>query len=94
MDGSWSSGMVALTVGDETFHGDSGPTVRALDAAFGDVIKAGHTASVENITQPIVCWQDDMGLVLGGFTPYNDWLEQGLPELKENEWAEVEIPGE
>ena len=55
LSGSWGSGLATLTVEDErrglvALHSDNGPLVRALDAAFGDVIDRNHTFDNAAIT--------------------------------------------
>jgi hypothetical protein len=50
--GSWDSGIASLTVeqkdGTKTIYCDNAPTVRALDALFGNVID-GHSVNLEAI---------------------------------------------
>ena len=73
--GSWGSGVGFLSFlnddGSEySVPCDNGATVRALDAAFGDVISPGHCVDVSAICGQRVAWfYDDMGLMLGGFLP-------------------------
>jgi hypothetical protein len=73
--GSWGSGVGFLEFlnddGSEySVPCDNGPTVRALDAAFGDVISPGHSVDNAAIAGQRVAWfYDDMGLLLGGFVP-------------------------
>jgi hypothetical protein len=75
--GSWCSGLATLEIEDsktgqvEGIPCDNGPTVRALDAAFGDVIGPGHTVKQHAgfIGKEILWDYDDMGLVLGYFGP-------------------------
>lgn len=68
--GSWGSGLGYLLIDDVAVPCDNAPTVRALDACFGDVIAEGHTVNQEAIIgKEIYYSMDDMGLVLGGFTP-------------------------
>ena len=71
--GSWSSGLATLDVEQDGHRlgllGDSGPLVRALDAAFGGVIQPGHRADVSGIVgQDITYWLTDWG-ALAGFVP-------------------------
>jgi len=82
--GSWGSGLGLLTIVDsdsglpESVPCDNGATVRALEAAFGDVITEAHTANGDGYKGQEVYWtKDEFGLVLGGFTP----VEDATPEL-------------
>lgn len=82
--GSWGSGLatLVLTAPDGNAVGvacDNGATVRALDAAFGDVIGPGHSIKSQggHIGQDIWYWLDDMGLCLAGFLP----VGEETPEL-------------
>ena len=74
--GSWSSGLGYLIIEDSRTHKveavpcDNAPTVRALEAAFGDTITPGHTANGTGYKGKEIYWDyDESGLVLGGFTP-------------------------
>jgi len=75
--GSWNSGIGFLAIEDintgiiEQVPCDNGPTVRALESAFGDVIGGAHSVDTDggHVNQEIFWDYDDMGLVLGGFTP-------------------------
>jgi len=82
--GSWGSGLGTLEIGDsetgahELIPCDNGATVRALEAAFGDVITPAHTANGDGYKGREVYWSyDELGLVLEGFTP----VEDGSPAL-------------
>ncbi|MBA7622235.1 hypothetical protein ES703_29609 [subsurface metagenome] len=82
--GSWGSGLATLEIEDsetgahELIPCDNGATVRALEAAFGDVITPGHTANGDGYKGKEVYWSfDELGLVLEGFTP----VEDASPEL-------------
>ena len=77
--GSWGSGLATLEIEDsetgipELVPCDNGATVRALEAAFGDVITEGHTANGDGYKGREVYWSlDEFGLVLEGFTPVAD----------------------
>jgi len=77
--GSWGSGLASLEIEDsetgahELVPCDNGATVRALEAAFGDVITEGHTANGDGYKGREVYWSyDEFGLVLEGFTPIED----------------------
>jgi len=82
--GSWGSGLATLEIEDsetgvhEHVPCDNGATVRVLDAAFGNVITEAHTANGDGYKGREVYWSyDELGLVLGGFTP----VEDASPEL-------------
>lgn len=71
--GSWGSGMGFLAIeingSVKDFPCDNGTTVRSLEAAFGNVITEGHTASGNGFKDQEVFFSvDDFG-VLAGFTP-------------------------
>ena len=77
--GSWGSGLGILEIEDsetgehELVPCDNGATVRALEAAFGDVITEAHTANGDGYKGREVYWSlDEFGLVLEGFTPVED----------------------
>ncbi len=77
--GFWGSGLATLEIEDsetgahELIPCDNGATVRALEAAFGDVITLGHTANGDGYKGREVYWSfDEFGLVLEGFTPVED----------------------
>ena len=82
--GSWGSGLGTLEIEDsvtgvhQCVPCDNGTTVRALEAAFGNVITPGHTANGNGYRGQEVYWSyDELGLVLGGFTP----VEEASPDL-------------
>ena len=76
-EGSWGSGLGFLILEDSETHKlmtipcENGPTVRALEAAFGNVIGDAHYVkdTGSHIGKEIYWSYDEMGLVLGGFTP-------------------------
>ncbi len=77
--GSWSSGLGFLIIEDdetgetEQVPCDNGPTVRALENCFGDVITPNHTAKGNGYRDKEIFWSmGELGLVLGGFTPVED----------------------
>ena len=91
--GSWGSGLGHLVIDVE--EGDvvapvaipceNAPTVRALDAAFGDVIAPGHAVNQDRLNGLRVAFGwDEMGFMLGWIAP----LEQFEEEL-----AAVEVEG-
>lgn len=74
--GSWGSGLGFLLIKDsktgavESVPCDNACTVRALESAFGNVITTGHTANGNGYKGQEIYWSyDEMGLVLGAFTP-------------------------
>jgi benzoyl-CoA reductase/2-hydroxyglutaryl-CoA dehydratase subunit BcrC/BadD/HgdB len=82
--GSWMSGLATLVISGEPVPCENAPTVRALEAAFGNVIAPGHTVNQEAIRGKEIYWSyDDMGLVLESFTPVDD------PRLDEEFLEEV-----
>ena len=77
--GSWSSGLGYLLIEDsetgavEQVPCENAPTVRALEACFGNVITPGHTAGGNGYKDQEVYWSyDEMGFILRGFTPVED----------------------
>lgn len=78
---SWGSGIAFLNFQDgSSVPADNAPLVRALRNAGAAEIAPGHTARVIEGFD-LVYWLDDFGLTLGGFVPYDAWLEKGLPAL-------------
>ena len=73
--GSWGSGIATLSIKTETGEHvnipcDNGPTVRALDAIFDNVITHNHSVNVDAIKGKKIKYKmDDMGLVLGWIAP-------------------------
>lgn len=50
----------------DVVHADNGPAVRALDAAFGGVIKPGHRFDSTNVIGQRITYEvDDLGLMTG-----------------------------
>lgn len=77
--GSWGSGLATLVIQDEEtgqieeIPCDNGATVRALDAAFGDVITENHAVNVEAIRGKAIYWgMDDFGLTLAWILPVGE----------------------
>ena len=75
--GSWISGLATLTVQkddgslDMVFC-DNGQTVRAFDAAFGDVIGEAHTINNKALEGKRISYSKDFVGVLEGFTPLEE----------------------
>lgn len=89
--GSWGSGVGYLTIEDsktkkiEEIPCENGQTVRALENCFGNVITANHTANGTAFKDREIFWSyDEIGLVLGGFTP----VEEASAELIEQYYKE------
>lgn len=96
--GNWMSGMAMLRlVGDdgveESVPCDNGCTVRALNAAFGDVIGNGHTVKQDggHVGQVVYYAMDDLGLCLAGFVPEAE-ASMELVEAYEEERSRREPP--
>lgn len=77
--GSWGSGLGVLVIDDDRrgrveVPCDNGPTVRALQAAFGEVIGGAHNVEREggHVGKRIYYAMDEFGLVLGGFVPEDE----------------------
>lgn len=92
--GSWGSGIGYLFVEDEeeSLHiisCENAPTVRALDACFGNVIGDGHIVRNDDeagyVNQWIYYSLDDMGLILEAFTPVDDASEELVAEYEKQE---------
>jgi hypothetical protein len=91
-EGSWGSGIGLLVVEDyetevvERVRCENAQTVRSLEGAFGNVIGEGHSVSSNPgfMNQEIFWSMDDMGLILGGFTPVDEASEE-LLEYFENQ---------
>ncbi len=68
--GSWGSGLATLVISGKPFYCDNAQTVRSLEGCFGNVIDAGHTASIKDHIreQEVVYIVDGLGMLIG-FTP-------------------------
>jgi hypothetical protein len=90
--GSFGSGIATLVLDNAQVFCENAPTVRALEAAFGDVIGEGHTIDNEDgghIGQEIVYGTD--GLILSFFVPAEEWdaeVEAGRIDLERYEVAD------
>ena len=76
--GSWMSGLGYLLIkGDDgefrTLFCDNGPTVRALEDAFGNVISPAHIVNNEAIEGKRISYSIDWMGLLEGFTPLEDY---------------------
>jgi hypothetical protein len=83
--GSWGSGLATLVFEDgSVVYCENGPTVRALENCFGNVIGDNHTINNEtggHIGKEIVFTTDFMN-ILEGFSPYDPEVHD---ELLDNE---------
>lgn len=77
--GSWGSGIGYLDIEDletgitESVPCENAPTVRALEACFGKVITPGHSADGIGYKDKEIYWDyDELGSVLGGFSPVEE----------------------
>jgi hypothetical protein len=84
--GSWLSGLATLVVllaNGEThsIYCENAPTVRALDACFGNIIRRDHTVAIPAALRDreVVLSVDGMGLLLA-FTPVEDWPGPDVPD--------------
>jgi len=80
LNGSWGSGLAILAFEDGTsVPCDNGPTVRALESAFGDVIGSAHDIRSDggHVGKEVFYGFDDFGLTLGWFVP----VDEASPEL-------------
>jgi len=92
--GSWGSGIAHLIISGKAIPCDNGPTVRALQACYGGVIGRGHSVSEGPswVGREVVWAYDDMGLVLGGFVPLEDWYDMDRPDIPDGpDGARVEL---
>jgi hypothetical protein len=72
--GNWMSGIGYLIIGGKMVPCDNAPTVRALDACFGNVITNWHSVNNDAIHgKDIVYSMDEYGMILEAFTPTKDW---------------------
>jgi benzoyl-CoA reductase/2-hydroxyglutaryl-CoA dehydratase subunit BcrC/BadD/HgdB len=77
--GSRSSGLGFLIIDGTPIPCENGPTVRALDDCFNNVVQPGHTVSSKSFEGREVMYSvDDLGLLLG-FTPIEDWAGPEIP---------------
>ena len=81
--GSWYSGIAHLIIWSdkgerELIPCENAPTVRALEAAFGNVIGNAHDVkgNGSHIGKEIFWTYDEMGLILGGFIPVKEATEE------------------
>jgi hypothetical protein len=76
--GSFGSGLGFLIIDGRPVPCENGPTVRALESAFGDVITEGHQADGRTLEGKEIFFETDFSGVLNGFTPV---MEEDLNEL-------------
>lgn len=76
--GMWMSGLATLIIKDsrtgnlDYIHCDNAPTVRALDAAFGDVITEGHMIDNKAIKGKNIYYSLGSFGILEAFTPVGE----------------------
>ena len=81
--GSWGSGLAVLTIKDSDTKEvrrltvENAPTVRSLEAAFGEVIGPSHTLNVKAIKGKEIFWGPGEWLDMGWFVP----VDEAPPEL-------------
>jgi benzoyl-CoA reductase/2-hydroxyglutaryl-CoA dehydratase subunit BcrC/BadD/HgdB len=71
--GSWMSGIANLMIDGVPVLCDNGPTVRALEAAFGNVIDNAHCVNQEAIIGKEIYYSEDFMGMLEGFTPVEEY---------------------
>ncbi len=97
-EGSWNSGLGFLVIQDsetgniESIPADNGPTVRALEGAFGNVIGEAHCVDGEggHVNKEVYWSYDDLGLTLIGFTPADE-APAKVVELYESTLEELQV---
>jgi len=88
--GSWGSGLGTLSIEDEEgyIHNipcDNGPTVRALEDAFGNFITENHTVDTKSIKGKKIFYEiTDYGL-LAGFTPEDEATIEIIEDYEKEE---------
>ena len=84
--GSWSSGIGLLMIQDsntgeiESVPCENASTIRALDDCFGNIIEAGNVVSQARfeLGDLEIDWDfDDLGIMLGWFSPVGDGAFRG-----------------
>ena len=96
--GSWMSGLGALVIDDEdrgvvSIPCENAQTVRCLEGAFSNVIGDAHDVKTDggHVGQEVYYSMDEMGLILGAFTPVDE-APDALVDFYEKE-REVEDEG-
>ncbi len=80
--GSWGSGIATLEFeSGRSIFCDNGETARSLRDARIAAILPDHCLGIVPDSPDIVWFEDDFGLLLGGFALYDDWLDAGLPAI-------------
>lgn len=85
--GSWGSGIATLVIKKEDgtidmVTCDNGPTVRALESAFGNIISAGHTADIKNAKGQWIFYDYTDWGTLAGFVPVSQANEEVLEDYE------------
>ena len=87
LHGSWLSGIAELELDTGSVHCENAPTVRALEAAFGDVITTGHSINQDAIRGREIMYDvDEVGL-LAWICPIEEYGDVEKEALKEGEEA-------
>lgn len=90
IQGSWGSGLATLILDNAQVHCENAATVRAMEAAFGNVIGQGHTINNEtggHVGREIYYSLDEFGLILAAFTPVEEASDE-LIEAYEKQFEE------
>ena len=83
------SGIATLILQNSSVFCDNGATGRALNQAFNCITSGCMIDNSLIEGQDIVYFLDDYGLALKGFVKYDDWLDQGQPEVEIGKAIEV-----
>jgi hypothetical protein len=84
--GSWGSGIGTVLIKNsdtgrvESLTCENAPTVRAFEAAYGDIIQAGHTADFSKIKGKEIYYGPGDWVDFGWFMP----VEEAPAELEED----------
>ena len=74
--GSWGSGLGYLVINGRPIPCHNGPTIRALEACFGDVLAPGHTVNQESIAGKEIRYSVGPWGVLEAFSPVEILAEE------------------
>ena len=90
-NGSWGSGIASLLFeSGRSIPCENAPTARAL-ISMVDCSSPGHSIDNSKLRGlDIVYAYDEMGLVLGGFNLYNEYLWDCNPEIEIGSQIEIE----
>jgi len=89
-NGSWGSGIATLIFqSGRSIPCENAPTARAF-LSIVDCAAPGHSIDTSKLKGlDIVYAYDEMGLIMGGFNLYNEYLWDGNPEIEIG--SEIEI---